>query len=110
VAVQTTPQIYIPNRQLVVSANNSVRLPCFSINEPYNTFQYEWFENEKAIKWHTSHRLVESLLPAGSQLFAKGITKSTNFTCRVKNRVGHVNATSYVFVAKGNPFGFTFYD
>lgn len=110
VSVQTTPQIYMPNRQLVISANNSVRLPCFSINEPYNSFKYEWFENGKAIKWHTSNRIVESLLPAGTQLFAKGITKTTNFTCRVKNQVGHVNVTSHVFVAKGNSSGFTFCD
>lgn len=102
VIVQTTPQIYIPKRQMVLPANASVRIPCFSINEPYNSFQYEWYENEAKIQWHTHNRFVESLLPSGTQLFAKRISQSTNFTCRVANMVGAVNLTSRVFVAKGN--------
>lgn len=101
VSVQTTPQIYIPKRQMVLSTNASVRIPCFSINEPYNSFQYEWYENGAKIQWHTHNRFVESLLPAGTQLFAKRISQSTNFTCRVANMVGAVNLTTRVFVAKG---------
>lgn len=102
VSVQTTPQIYIPKRQMVLSTNASVRIPCFSINEPYNSFQYEWYENGAKIQWHAHNRFVESLLPAGTQLFAKRISQSTNFTCRVANMVGAVNLTTRVFVAKGN--------
>lgn len=101
VTVQTTPHIHIPSRQMVVSVNDSVRIPCFSINEPYNSFKYEWFENGAPINWHTSNRVIESLLPAGTQLFAKEIKESTNFSCRVSNKVGDVNVTAHVLVAKG---------
>ncbi|XP_062583812.1 uncharacterized protein LOC134245546 [Saccostrea cucullata] len=100
VAVQSTPLIYVPKTELVKSPNASVRIPCFSINEPYNSFLYKWFENGVPIKWHTPNRIPETLLPAGSQLVAKGITKNTKFTCQVTNRVGERNVTIHVFIAK----------
>ncbi|KAJ8306084.1 hypothetical protein KUTeg_016629, partial [Tegillarca granosa] len=103
VELVTMPYVNIEPSILTVNYGDQVSLICISPDG----HEYEWFENSLKIKpGHRKDRIIEVLHPSGARLFIPSLTHSQNFTCRVRNKAGTANATSYLFVPKINETNF----
>ena len=99
------PNIDLLPMHLTLKEGEAGAVTCLSRDDEYGNFTYSWWYEGNPLTKGPNGEQIEKVVPIGSRLTMKKVTRSANYTCVVQSLAGSVSKSIFVSILKGKVSG-----